>query len=206
MLIHGAAEDTDIPEAETDAAEKGDTPDTDSEMDSGEVETDNTDIDGSDELPDDFDVDAEMDVDIEVDVENVPNEVLETDNIPDSQEFENMLNSDVQDMAAYAVQYDGSREDIGDLEDYGDAEVDMDADFGDVDVVEDPIEPEANFEADIAFIRKQSEVDTPLCTIEIRQDTIVQARGMSNRPAENIPKMKGFINAWAKNKGLIYAA
>lgn len=58
----------------------------------------------------------------------------------------------------------------------------------------------------IAFIRKQSEVDTPLCTIEIRQDTIVQARGMSNRPAENIPKMKGFINAWAKNKGLIYAA
>ena len=69
-----------IPEAETDAAEKGDTPDTDSEMDSGEVETDNTDIDGSDELPDDFDVDAEMDVDIEADVENVPNEVLETDN------------------------------------------------------------------------------------------------------------------------------
>ena len=58
----------------------------------------------------------------------------------------------------------------------------------------------------IAFIRKQSEVDTPLCTIEIRQDAIVQARGMSNRPAENIPKMKGFINAWAKNKGLIYAA
>ena len=58
----------------------------------------------------------------------------------------------------------------------------------------------------IAFIRKQSEVDTPLCTIEIRQGAIVQARGMSNRPAENIPKMKGFINAWAKNKGLIYAA
>ncbi len=58
----------------------------------------------------------------------------------------------------------------------------------------------------IAFIRRQSAVDTPLCTIEIRHDAIVQAKGMSNRPAENIPKMKGFINAWAKNKGLIYAA
>lgn len=113
------------------------------------IHPDNTDIDGSDELPDDFDVDAEMDVDIEADVENVPNEVLETYNIPDSREFENMLDSDVQDMADYAAQYDGSREDIGDLEDYGDAEVDMDADFGDVDVVEDPIEPETNFEADI---------------------------------------------------------
>ena len=89
------------------------------------------------------------DLDLDADAETVPNEVLETDNIPDSQEFENMLNSDVQDMADYAAQYDGSREDIGDLEDYGDAEVDMDADFGDVDIVEEPIEPEANFEADI---------------------------------------------------------
>ena len=58
----------------------------------------------------------------------------------------------------------------------------------------------------VAFIRKASDVDTPLCTIEIRQDTIVQARGMSNRPAENIPNMRTFIKAWAKNKGLRYAA
>lgn len=35
---------------------------------------------------------------------------------------------------------------------------------------------------------------------------IVQARGMSNRPAENIPNMRTFIKAWAKNKGLRYAA
>lgn len=58
----------------------------------------------------------------------------------------------------------------------------------------------------VAFIRKASDVNTPLCTIEIRQNTIVQARGMSNRPAENIPNMRTFIKAWAKNKGLQYAA
>ena len=58
----------------------------------------------------------------------------------------------------------------------------------------------------VAFIRKATDVDTPLCTIEIRQNAIVQARGMSNRPAENIPKMKTFIKAWAENKGLLYAA
>lgn len=58
----------------------------------------------------------------------------------------------------------------------------------------------------VAFIRSVADVDTPLCTIEIRQNAIVQARGMSNRPAENIPKMKTFIKAWASNKGLQYAA
>ena len=35
------------------------------------------------------------------------------------------------------------------IEDYGDTEIDVDADFGDVDVVEEPIEPEINVEADI---------------------------------------------------------
>lgn len=58
----------------------------------------------------------------------------------------------------------------------------------------------------VAFIRKATDVNTPLCTIEIRQNAIVQARGMSNRPAENIPKMKTFIKAWAADKGLLYAA
>lgn len=58
----------------------------------------------------------------------------------------------------------------------------------------------------VAFIRKATDVETPLCTIEIRQNAIVQARGMSNRPAENIPKMKTFIKAWAADKGLQYAA
>ena len=74
---------------------------------------------------------------------------MEFDNVPDAQDFENMINSDVQDMADYASQYDGSKEDIGDIEDYGDIDVDMDADLGDMDVMEEPIEPEANFEVDI---------------------------------------------------------
>ena len=54
-----------------------------------------------------------------------------------------MINDDVQDMADYAAQYEGAKED------YGDTEIDVDADFGDVDVVEEPIEPEINVEADI---------------------------------------------------------
>ena len=33
---------------------------------------------------------------------------------------------------------------IGDLEDCGDMDVDIDADFGDVDVVEEPVEPEVD--------------------------------------------------------------
>ena len=74
---------------------------------------------------------------------------MEFDNVPDAQDFENMINSDVQDMADYASQYEGAKEDIGDIEDYGDVDVDLDADLGDMEVMEDPIEPEANFEMDI---------------------------------------------------------
>ena len=35
------------------------------------------------------------------------------------------------------------------MRDYGDTKIDVDADFGDVDVVEEPIGPEINVEADI---------------------------------------------------------
>lgn len=58
----------------------------------------------------------------------------------------------------------------------------------------------------IAFIRKVDDVDTPLCTIEIRDNQIVQARGYSNRPADNIPYVRKFMTAWAKEKGLSVAA
>lgn len=58
----------------------------------------------------------------------------------------------------------------------------------------------------IAFIRRIDDVDTPLCTIEIRDNQIVQARGYSNRPADNIPYVRKFMNAWAKEKGLSLAA
>ena len=113
----------------------------------GEFEVAEEDIPDEDNLPDDFEPDAEMDV--EVDVDSLPEETMDFDSLPDAQDFENMINSDVQDMADYASQYDGSKEDIGDIEDYGDVDVDMDADLGDMEVMEDPIEPEANFEMDI---------------------------------------------------------
>lgn len=116
-------------------------------MDSEDVELQDTDIPDEDNLPDDFETDAEMDV--EVDVDSLPEETMDFDSLPDAQDFENMINSDVQDMADYASQYDGSKEDIGDIEDYGDMDVGMDADLGDMDVMEEPIEPEANFEVDI---------------------------------------------------------
>lgn len=116
-------------------------------MDSEDVELQDTDIPDEDNLPDDFETDVEMDV--EVDVDSLPEETMDFDSLPDAQDFENMINSDVQDMADYAFQYDGSKEDIGDIGDYGDMDVDMDADLGDMDVMEEPIEPEANFEVDI---------------------------------------------------------
>ncbi len=54
----------------------------------------------------------------------------------------------------------------------------------------------------IAFIRRVEEADMPFCTVEIRNKRIVQARGISNRPATGIPKVKGFMEKWAKEKGL----
>lgn len=116
-------------------------------MDSEDVELQDTNIPDEDNLPDDFETDVEMDV--EVDVDSLPEDTMDFDSLPDAQDFENMINSDVQDMADYASQYDGSKEDIGDIEDYGDMDVDMDADLGDMDVMEESIEPEANFEVDI---------------------------------------------------------
>lgn len=60
----------------------------------------------------------------------------------------------------------------------------------------------ANGDCTIAFIRRAEEADLPFCTVEIRGKRIVQARGISNRPATGIPKVKGFMEKWAKEKGL----
>lgn len=55
----------------------------------------------------------------------------------------------------------------------------------------------------IAFIRRNEEEDQPFCTVEIRNKHIVQARGLSNRPATDIPKVKGFMKKWAEERGLV---
>lgn len=60
----------------------------------------------------------------------------------------------------------------------------------------------ADGECSIAFIRKKDAENIPLCTVEIRKKQIVQARGMSNRPAYSIPKVKGFMEKWAAECGL----
>lgn len=58
----------------------------------------------------------------------------------------------------------------------------------------------------VAFIRRKEEEAAPLCTVEICGKAIVQARGMCNKPADQMPKVKSFIKQWAKEKGLTYEA
>lgn len=58
----------------------------------------------------------------------------------------------------------------------------------------------------VAFIRRKGEEAVPLCTVEICGKAIVQARGMCNKPADQMPKVKSFIKQWAKEKGLTYEA
>ncbi len=54
----------------------------------------------------------------------------------------------------------------------------------------------------IAFVRRKDMSDVPFCTIEIRDKRVVQARGVSNRPAMAIPKVRGFMEQWSKARGL----
>ena len=61
----------------------------------------------------------------------------------------------------------------------------------------------ANGNCTIVFIRRTEEEDLPFCTVEIRNKHIVQARGISNRPATGIPKVKGFMKKWAEERGLV---
>ena len=58
----------------------------------------------------------------------------------------------------------------------------------------------------VAFIRLKGEEDIPLCTVEICKKEIVQARGMCNKSADQMPKVRSFIKQWAKEKGLTYEA
>ncbi len=60
----------------------------------------------------------------------------------------------------------------------------------------------ANGSCTIAFIRRKEAADVPFCTVEISNGSIVQARGVSNRLATGIPKVKGFMEQWSKAKGL----
>lgn len=54
----------------------------------------------------------------------------------------------------------------------------------------------------ILFIRKKDDPDTPLCTIEVRGNRIVQARTRFNNPAYSVPGVRNFIAAWKKARHL----
>ena len=60
----------------------------------------------------------------------------------------------------------------------------------------------ANGNCVVSFIRRKADIETPLCTVEIIGKQIVQARGLSNRAATGIPKVKNFMEKWAKERGL----
>ena len=88
---------------------------------------------------------------METETDNFTDVEVETDNIPEPQEFEDMLNTDAQDMADYAMQYESDREEFGDLEEPADLDMDMDIDpdVMDSDLPEEMPEIESGAEADI---------------------------------------------------------
>ena len=54
----------------------------------------------------------------------------------------------------------------------------------------------------IAFLRKNDDLDSPYCTVEVRGKHIVQARGYSNRLGNLIPGVSDFLKDWANEKKL----
>lgn len=62
-------------------------------------------------------------------------------------------------------------------------------------------------ETSIVFLRRVEEPDTPLYTIEVRNDfptkEVVQIRGLSNRSMKEAD-MRKFVHAWCNEKGLCY--
>ena len=54
----------------------------------------------------------------------------------------------------------------------------------------------------IAFLRKNDDLDSPYCTVEVRGKRIVQARGYSNRLGDMIPGVSEFLKDWANEKKL----
>ena len=54
----------------------------------------------------------------------------------------------------------------------------------------------------IAFLRKNDDLDSPYCTVEVRDKRIVQARGYSNRLGNMIPGVSEFLKDWANEKHL----
>ena len=94
-----------------------------------------------------LEADADSSVEVELDTFPETDADLETENLPEPQEFEDILNSDAQDMADYAMQYEGEHEEPGDFEEP--ADFDIDSDLLDTDLPEETSEIESAPETDI---------------------------------------------------------
>ena len=54
----------------------------------------------------------------------------------------------------------------------------------------------------IVFLRKNVKPDVPYCTVELRENKIVQVRGWDNCEGISFPDIRGFLKIWAEQKGL----
>lgn len=55
----------------------------------------------------------------------------------------------------------------------------------------------------ILFIRSQEAPDAPLCTVEVRNSHIIQARTRFNQPAASVPGVAKFMREWRLEKKLV---
>ena len=55
----------------------------------------------------------------------------------------------------------------------------------------------------IVFLRKNTKLDVPYCTVEVRGKTIVQVRGWDNCEGIRFPDIKSFLANWSDKKGLL---
>lgn len=54
----------------------------------------------------------------------------------------------------------------------------------------------------IVFLRKNTKLGVPYCTVEVRGKKIVQVRGWDNREGAHVPDINSFLKVWSEKKGL----
>ena len=54
----------------------------------------------------------------------------------------------------------------------------------------------------IVFLRKNTKLSVPYCTVEVRGKKIVQVRGWDNREGVHVPDINSFLKVWSEKKGL----
>lgn len=60
-----------------------------------------------------------------------------------------------------------------------------------------------NGDSVIVFLRRNSNLEAPYCTVELRDKRIVQVRGWNNREGIAIPDIRSFLKNWSDEKGLL---